>query len=223
MVEWKTSTGLVDYQGAVAAMETRVAAIRAGTEPELVWLLEHPPLYTKGTSAKAGGLLDAGRFPVYETGRGGEYTYHGPGQRVGYVMLDLKKRAGVRCQVSGKDSINSVPDLRAFVQGLEQWIIAVLGEFGVEGFAREGRIGVWTVTPESKEAKIAAQGIRVRGGVSYHGVAINVNPDLSHYAGIVPCGIRDFGVTSLSALGKDVSMQALDNVLKNTFPKVFGS
>jgi lipoyl(octanoyl) transferase len=201
-------------------MEEHVAAIRAGQAAERIWLLEHAPLYTRGTSAKTADLLDA-RFPVYEAGRGGEYTYHGPGQRVAYVMLDLKKRYAP-----------GVPDIRDFVRRLERWIIAALAELGVEAFTREGRIGVWvdrgagsrlqaSGSNNASEAKVAALGIRVRRGVSYHGVAVNVNPDLSHYGGIVPCGIREYGVTSLERLGVTADMRALDAALKKTFDAVF--
>lgn len=226
-MQWQTSPGLTDYAQAVAFMEARAAAIRAGEADELVWLVEHPPLYTAGSGAKASGLLDASRLPVYETGRGGEYTYHGPGQRVAYVMLDLQQR--------GKD-------LRRYVQQLEQWLIQTLATFGVEGFTREGRIGVWVNIPQAvcrsqevpsrrsadqsgvqltSEAKIAAIGIRVRQWVSYHGIALNVAPDLSHYEGIVPCGISDYGVTSLQQLGVDASMQEVDAALRECFETVF--
>ena len=178
-----------------------MADMIAGNADEMVWLLEHPPLYTSGTSAKPSDLIEQ-RFPVYETGRGGEFTYHGPGQRIGYVMLDLKKRERM--------------DVRAYVKSLEQWIIATLAEFGVAAFTREGRIGVWVDKPKGGEAKIAALGIRVRKWVTFHGISINVNPDLSHYAGIVPCGIREYGVTSLKALGIDASMEEVDTALKQT-------
>lgn len=180
--------------------------MRAGEADELIWLVEHPPLYTAGTSAKGADLLSE-RFPVYETGRGGQFTYHGPGQRIAYVMLDLKKRG---------------QDIRAFVKQLETWIIRTLGAFGVEGFTRDGRIGVWVNTPTGGEAKIAALGIRVQGWVTSHGIAINLNPDLSHYAGIVPCGIREFGVTSLSDLQAGVTMDQLDAALERAFIEVFG-
>ncbi len=176
---------------------------------ETVWLLEHPPLYTAGTSAKEGDLLERARFPVYASGRGGQYTYHGPGQRVGYVMLDLKSRYAP-----------AVPDLRDYVQKLERWLILTLDQFGVRGELREGRIGIWVATPYG-EKKIAALGVRVRSGVSFHGVALNVCPDLSHFSGIVPCGIREHGVTSLRDLGVKVSMDAVDQVLKGTFADVF--
>lgn len=205
--EWTISEGLVPYEVALEAMEARVARMLAGDAGEQVWLLEHPPLYTGGTSAKASDLLSA-PFPVYETGRGGQYTYHGPGQRVGYVMLDLKARGA--------------QDVRLYVQKLEAWIIGVLAEFGVKGELREGRIGVWVVEPSGRESKIAALGIRVKQWVTYHGIAINVNPDLSHYAGIVPCGIKEHGVTSLHALGVSASMAEVDAALKRQFAKLFG-
>ena len=203
-MEWTISPQPIEYPDAITAMEARVEAIRAGSADEQVWLLEHPPLYTAGTSARAEDLLEA-RFPVYQSGRGGQFTYHGPGQRVAYVMLDLKRR------------YEGTPDLRHYVWALEAWLIRTLAECGVEGGRREGRIGIWVATPEG-DAKIAALGVRVRNGVSYHGVALNVNPDLSHFAGIVPCGIRDFGVTSLAALEKEVTMRALDDVLKSSWP-----
>ena len=176
---------------------------------ELVWLLEHPPLYTAGTSAKEGDLLDTARFPVYRTGRGGQFTYHGPGQRVGYVMLDVKTRYAP-----------AVPDLRDYVQKLERWLIETLAEFGVKGELRDGRIGIWVATPGG-EKKIAALGVRVKRGVSYHGVALNVNPDLSHFSGIVPCGIREHGVTSLYQLGAEADMVAVDAVLQEKFSLIF--
>ncbi len=207
-IEWKTSPGLIEYPHAVETMERRAEAIARGEAPEMVWLLEHPPLYTAGTSAKKTDLLDHARFPVYETGRGGQYTYHGPGQRVAYVLLNLKQRNGM--------------DVRRYVQQLEQWLIATLARFGVEGFTREGRIGVWAVK-NGQEAKIAALGIRVRRWVTYHGVALNVAPDLSHYAGIVPCGIGDYGVTSLEKLGVKASMEKVDAALKEEFSKLFCS
>lgn len=200
-MEWEITPGLVPYPEALARMEARVAAIRGEGASDLVWLLEHPPLYTAGTSAKASDLLDP-RFPVYQAGRGGEYTYHGPGQRVAYVMIDLKKR-------------QAVPDIKKYVRQLEEWIIRALSEFGVTGERRDGRVGIWVATPDGHEAKIAAIGVRVRRWVAYHGIAINVNPDLSHFEGIVPCGIRDYGVTSLSVLlGRDVSMADVDAALK---------
>lgn len=198
----------VPYEDAVRAMEDRVAGIRAGTAQEMIWLLEHPPLYTAGTSAKAGDLLNP-HFPVHETGRGGQYTYHGPGQRVGYVMLDLKNR-------------QRQPDIRQFVGQLEEWIIRSLAHFGVKGERRDGRVGIWVDEGGMKESKIAAIGVRVRHWVTYHGIAINVDPDLSHYAGIVPCGIREHGVTSLARiLNRPVSMAGLDEALKAEWNGVF--
>ena len=218
-VEWAVSDGYVGYEAAVAAMEARAAAIATGEAGELVWLLEHPPLYTAGVSSKDGDLLDAARFPVHRSGRGGQFTYHGPGQRVAYVMLDLNQR--------GKD-------VRTFVRGLEQWIIGALGEFGVPADVREGRVGVWVV-PESRsaasgmtssgaarEAKIAAIGVKVRKWVSFHGISLNVEPDLSHFTGIVPCGIADHGVTSLVDLGVPATMDEADAALKTSFGRVFG-
>jgi len=202
---WKTSTEAVDYDEAVAFMEGHVAAIREAREEEMVWLLEHPPLYSGGTSARENDLLEA-RFPVYKTGRGGEYTYHGPGQRVAYVMLDLKARG---------------QDVRKHVWRLEEWIIRTLAGFGVKGERRCDRIGVWVVLPDGSEKKIAAIGVRVRKWVTYHGIAINVHPDLSHYSGIVPCGIAGFGVTSLHDLGINVSLEEVDAVLKETFGEIF--
>ncbi|EJN05896.1 lipoyl(octanoyl) transferase LipB [Phyllobacterium sp. YR531] len=214
-VEWKVAEGLTDYDSALAFMEERVAAIREGAAPELVWLVEHPPLYTAGTSAKQGDLLTADRFPVYATGRGGEYTYHGPGQRVAYVMLDLKRRR---------------EDIRAFVTALEQWIISTLGSFNVKGERREDRVGVWVTRPERPalpdgspaEDKIAAIGIRLRKWVSFHGISINVEPELAHFDGIVPCGVRGHGVTSLVDLGLPVEMHDLDHALLSSFENVFG-
>lgn len=209
-MEWKITADLVPYPDALATMAERVTALQNGTAEELTWLVEHPPLYTAGTSAKGADLLASRGFPVYETGRGGQYTYHGPGQRVAYVMRDLKRHAGA-----------AGPDLRAYVKDLERWIILTLAEFGVEGFLAEGRIGVWVKTPAG-EAKIAALGVRVQKWVTSHGIALNVAPDLSHYAGIVPCGIREFGVTSLAAMGVDASMDAVDTVLRAQFTKLFG-
>lgn len=206
-IEWRTSEGLVPYPEALALMEERVAAIREGRSPELVWLLEHPPLYTAGTSADPKELIDPDRFPVYAAGRGGRYTYHGPGQRVVYLMLDLKRRGG---------------DIRRFVQEIEDWVIRSLARFGVKGEIREGRVGIWVVLPDGSEAKIGAIGVRVRRWVSYHGVAINLNPDLGHFQGIVPCGISEHGVTSLHALGAEVDMAELDAALRASFAEVFG-
>jgi lipoyl(octanoyl) transferase len=208
MIEWKSENNPVAYDFAVETMEKRVADIRSGNAPELVWLLEHPPLYTAGTSAKEGDLLST-QFPVFKTGRGGEYTYHGPGQRVAYVMLDLKKHQG------------NIPDVRAYVCALEGWIIRTLGTLDVKGERRAGRIGIWVDQGAGKEDKIAAIGIRIRHWVTYHGIAINVNPDLSHFNGIVPCGIREHGVTSLHDLGKSIAMDRLDMKLKENFPDNF--
>jgi lipoyl(octanoyl) transferase len=209
--EWRVSAARVPYPAAVAAMEARVAAIRAGTASELVWILEHPPLYTAGTSAKDADLLDAGGLPVYRSGRGGQYTYHGPGQRVVYLMLDLRRR---------------VPDLRAYVVALEEWLIATLGAFNVTAVARPApRIGLWVARPDKgagAEDKIAAIGVRVRGWVAYHGISLNVEPDLSRYAGIVPCGIRDSGATSLVDLGRPAGLDEADAALLENFPAVFG-
>ena len=213
--EWRISDGLVPYAEALATMEARVADIRAGRAGELVWLLEHPPLYTAGTSAHVEDLIEPDRFPVFAAGRGGEYTYHGPGQRVAYVMLDLKRRR---------------EDVRAFVAALEQWIIDTLAAFNVRGERREDRVGVWVVRPDRPslpdgspaEDKIAAIGIRLRRWVSFHGIAINVEPDLGHFSGIVPCGVSDHGVTSLVDLGLPVTMADLDLALKSAFEDVFG-
>ncbi len=199
-IEWRIAPAPVEYEAAVRAMEERVAAIRAGTAPELVWLLEHPPLYTAGTSARAEDLVEA-IFPVHRTGRGGQFTYHGPGQRVGYVMLDLRRRG---------------LDLKTYVRGLEAWLIATLAEFGVTGERRAGRVGIW-IDEGGRESKIAAIGVRVRHWVSYHGVSLNLDPDLGHYRGIVPCGIREHGVTSLRALGHTATMADLDGALKRGF------
>ncbi len=210
-LEWRVEEALVPYPEAVAAMEQRVAAIRAGTAPELVWLLEHPPLYTAGTSARDEDLLAPGRFPVYRTGRGGQFTYHGPGQRVAYVMLDLKRRG---------------PDVRKFVTDLEEWLIRTLARFNVVGERRQGRVGIWVDRErhrgtESREDKIAAIGVRVRHWVTYHGIALNVEPDLSHFEGIVPCGIAGHGVTSLVDLGLPVTLPDVDVALKASFEEVF--
>lgn len=216
MVEWRIDYNPVDYSTAVLDMERRVAGIRSESPEdradELVWLLEHPPLYTAGTSAKAKDLLNP-LFPIYKSGRGGEYTYHGPGQRIAYVMLDLKKRN---------------PDIRAYIYKLEEWIIAALKDFGVNGERREGRVGIWVDMQDyggkkGDESKIAAIGVRLRKWVTYHGIAINLNPDLSHFSGIVPCGISDYGVTSLHALGKTkITTGDVDAALRKNFPKVFG-
>jgi lipoyl(octanoyl) transferase len=209
-VEWALSSGYVDYPAAEAAMEARVAAIAAGEAEELVWLLEHPPLYTAGVSAKDDDLLAPDRFPVHRTGRGGQFTYHGPGQRVAYVMLDLNRR--------GKD-------VRGFVHGLEDWIIGALDRFGVEAGMREGRVGVWVERKGagwSREDKIAAIGVKVRKWVSFHGISLNVEPDLDHFGGIVPCGISEHGVTSLVDLGVLATMDEADDALKSSFQRVFG-
>ena len=208
-VEWAVSTSPIEYVPAVRAMELRADAIAAHGTPELVWLLEHPPLFTAGSSARAEELLDPRRFPVHQTGRGGRFTYHGPGQRVVYVMLDVKRREG---------------DVRAFVAALERWIIAALAELGVAGETREGRVGIWVRRPErgpQAEDKIAAIGLRLRKWVSLHGLSLNVDPDLSHYDAIVPCGVRGHGVTSLADLGVAASMEAVDNVLRGTFERCF--
>ncbi|EPX78864.1 lipoyl(octanoyl) transferase LipB [Salipiger mucosus] len=214
MVEWITSDGLTGYPEAVAFMEERAGAIARGEADEAVWLVEHPPLYTAGTSARPEDLRDAQRFPVYETRRGGQFTYHGPGQRVVYVMLDLNRRGR---------------DVRRFVQMLEAWVIAALDEFNVTGHIREGRVGVWVERPEKPrlpdgsmaEDKVAAIGIRLRRWVSFHGISINVEPDLEHFSGIVPCGITDHGVTSLVDLGLPVTLPDLDVALRRSFDEVF--
>ena len=239
-MEWKIATTPIAYPDALAEMAARVAEIQTGQADELVWLVEHPPLYTLGTSAKAGDVL-GNIIPSFETGRGGQVTYHGPGQRVVYLMLDLKKRAAAK---------GTEPDLRAYVKQLEQWIILTLAEFGIESFTREGRVGVWVSTNveserrvaegeplaagvseakgtkspllvNSHEAKIAALGVRVQKWVTSHGIAINVHPDLSHYAGIIPCGIRAFGVTSMRQMGVDVGMDAVDAALISQWKKIF--
>lgn len=204
---WRVSDTLVPYPDALDAMERRVAAIRDGTAGELVWLLVHPPLYTAGTSAQDSDLLDAGGFPVYRTGRGGQYTYHGPGQRVAYVMLDLSKRGR---------------DVRRFVHDLEEWVIRALARFNVRGERREGRVGIWVPREGGREDKIAAVGIRLRRWVSFHGIAINVDPELSHFTGIVPCGVREHGVTSMHDLGIPVTMPDVDVALRDAFEEVFG-
>lgn len=209
-VEWRVSDELVDYDAAVAEMERRAAAIAEGRAPELVWLLEHPPLYTAGTSANAADLVQPDRFPVYASGRGGQYTYHGPGQRIAYAMLDLKRRK---------------PDLRAYVAGLESWLIATLDRFGVRGERRDDRVGVWVRRPDrgpTSEDKIAAIGVRVKRWATMHGLALNVEPDLTHYAGIVPCGVRDHGVTSLADLGRVAAMPEVDMALRKAFEEIFG-
>ncbi|RVU21683.1 lipoyl(octanoyl) transferase LipB [Methylobacterium oryzihabitans] len=209
-VAWAVHEGLLDYREAEAAMEARVAAIAAGAAPELVWLVEHPPLYTAGTSARDEDLVAPDRFPVHRTGRGGQFTYHGPGQRVAYVMLDLDRR---------------LPDLRRYVAALEAWLIATLDEFNVIGERREDRVGVWVRRPEKGagvEDKIAAIGIRVRRWVTFHGISLNVEPDLGHFDGIVPCGVRAHGVTSLVDLGRLVTMPEVDSVLRARFEEIFG-
>lgn len=214
MPEWITSDGLTDYLSAVAQMEARAEAIAAGQADELIWLVEHPPLYTAGTSAKPADLVEPDRFPVYPVGRGGQYTYHGPGQRVIYTMLDVKARG---------------QDVRCFVRELEKWVIDTLAEFNVKGEIRPGRVGVWVTRPDKapnpdgtpREDKIAAIGIKLRRWVSFHGISINVEPDLSHFDGIIPCGIREHGVTSLVDLGLPVSMADLDAALMATFPRRF--
>ena len=206
-LEWRTASAPVDYPAALAAMEARVAAVRSGSAPELVWLLEHPPLYTAGTSARVEDLLEPARFPVYRAGRGGQFTYHGPGQRVAYVMLDLKRRG---------------PDIRAFVHSLEAWLIRALDRFGVAGERRDGRVGIWVPRDGGREDKIAAIGIRVRQWVTFHGISLNVRPDLSHFAGIVPCGVRGNGMTSLADLGVPVEMAEVDAALRDAWREVFG-
>ena len=254
-IEWTISNNPIAYEDALAVMEDTVADIRAGTSPEQIWLLEHPPLYTAGTSAKASDLIDA-KFPVHETGRGGQYTYHGPGQRVGYVMLDLKKQAKNRGlsreggnlqdpRLHGESNpLKPVPDIKRYVCDLEQWIIDTLQEFDIKGERREGRVGIWVKTPhpssqgsdtlsraerEEKatpeqgegemfiDKKIAAIGVRVRHWVTYHGISINLNPDLDAFSGIVPCGISDAGVTSFEDLGVDATMEELDLALQKNF------
>lgn len=210
-VEWLIAPDLVPYPDAVTFMEARVAAIAAGKADECIWLLEHPPLYTAGTSANPADLISPDRFPVFRTGRGGEYTYHGPGQRIAYVMLDLNRRGA---------------DIRRFVATLEDWIIATLSDFGVTGERREDRIGVWVRRPErgaDAEDKIAAIGIRVRRWVTFHGISLNIAPDLDHYSGIVPCGVRQHGVTSLRDLGVDATLDEVDQALKRRFAEVFGA
>ncbi|WP_255453259.1 lipoyl(octanoyl) transferase LipB [Paracoccus shanxieyensis] len=213
MTDWITAPGLTDYQKAVAFMEARAAAIAAGEANELIWLVEHPPLYTAGTSAQAADLLRP-RFPVHESGRGGQYTYHGPGQRVVYVMLDLNRRGR---------------DIRAFVKSLENWVIDALAEFNVTGQIRDGRVGVWVQRPDKaalpdgsmREDKIAAIGVKLRRWVSFHGISVNVEPDLGHYDGIVPCGIAEHGVTSLVDLGHPVELADLDVALMRAFARNF--
>lgn len=212
---WEVTDGLTDYEFAIAKMEEIAGSIRMAGTPERVWLVEHQPLYSGGTSAKSSDLLQADRFPVFKSGRGGQYTYHGPGQRVVYVMLDLDRRK---------------PDIRSFVAALEEWIIATLADFNIRGERREDRVGVWVERPEKPrlangavaEDKIAAIGIRIRRWVSFHGIAINVDPDLEHYSGIVPCGVSGYGVTSLADLGQPIAMTELDIALKRNFETIFG-
>ena len=214
-VEWRVEPGLTDYATALAMMEARANAIRAGEAGEQVWLVEHAPLYTAGTSARAADLLEPDRFPVFDAGRGGEYTYHGPGQRVAYVMLDLKRRR---------------EDVRAFVTALEDWVIGALDRVNVRGEKRDGRVGVWVARPDKPplpdgspaEDKIAAIGVRLRRWVSFHGIAINIEPDLGHFSGIVPCGITGYGVTSLVDLGLPITMAEFDVTLKQAFADIFG-
>ena len=206
-VTWEVAQAPVDYTSAHERMKARAAAIAAGAAGELIWLLEHPPLYTAGTSANPADLVAPDRFEVHHTGRGGQYTYHGPGQRVGYAMLDLRKRGR---------------DVSAFVRGLEQWIIDALAEFDVTAERRCGRVGVWVVKDNGDEEKIAAIGVRLKKWVSFHGISINLDPDLTHFGGIVPCGIREHGVASLASLGRKASMEDLDNALKTSFEAIFG-
>jgi len=206
-LEWIVSDAPVAYPDALEFMEKRVAEIRAGTAPEAVWLLEHPPLYTAGTSAKPADLLQPDRFPVYEAGRGGQYTYHGPGQRVAYVMLDLQKRGR---------------DVRCFVRDLEEWVIQTLAQFGVKGEIREGRVGIWVDRGLGREDKIGAIGVRVRRWVTFHGISLNIDPDLSHFGGIVPCGISQYGVTSLWDLGHTPTRDEVDIALRHYFLEQFG-
>ena len=200
-VEWQVSPGLTDYEAAAADMDARAEAIRAGTAGERIWLLEHAPLYTAGTSADPAELIDP-RFPVHKTGRGGRYTYHGPGQRVGYIQLDLNERGR---------------DVRCFVHALEQWVIGALARLGVAARAIDGRVGIWVDTPAG-EAKIGAIGVRVRRWVTLHGFSVNVDPDLDHFAGIVPCGLSEFPVASLASIGNNASLGALDSALRETLP-----
>jgi lipoyl(octanoyl) transferase len=205
-IEWRISTIPVDYEPAVEEMEARVAAIRAGAAPEFVWLLEHPPLYTAGTSAGAEDLLDQYYLPVHRTGRGGRYTYHGPGQRIAYVLLDLTRRDR---------------DVRCHVHRLEEWMIRALARFDIRGERRDGRVGIWIARLGGQEEKIAAIGVRVRRWVTYHGIALNVDPELDHYRGIIPCGIAEYGVTSLARLGVGATMDEVDRTLQATFCEIF--
>jgi len=206
--EFKTSSELIAYPNSMDFMEARVHDIINGEKSDLVWLLEHPPLYTAGTSAKNADLLDANKFPVFDAGRGGEHTYHGPGQRIAYVMLNLKERH------------NNKPDLKKYVSQLEQWIINSLARLSVKGEKREGRVGIW-VCNKQKEEKIAAIGIRVRKWVTFHGISLNINPDLSHFSGIVPCGLKEYGITSLEKLGVKVTGKEIDEILEQEFQKIF--
>jgi lipoyl(octanoyl) transferase len=210
--EWRIDDALTEYPDALAAMQARVAAIRAGTAPELVWLVEHPPLYTAGTSAKPAELTDPDRFPTFKAGRGGQWTYHGPGQRTAYVMLDLNRPHG------------RVPaqDVRCFVHGLEEWLVRTLDRFNVKGERREGRVGIWVANPATgAESKIGAIGVRITRWVSWHGVALNVEPNLAHFGGIVPCGLSQYGVTSLAALGIPASLHDADVALRAAWGEVF--
>ena len=207
-IAWRISDTPVSYPAAVAAMEARAAEIADSHAGELVWLLEHPPLYTAGTSAKTTDLLAPARFPVFATGRGGQFTYHGPGQRVGYVMMDLRRRGN---------------DVRRFVHDLEEWLIRTLDAFNVRGERREGRVGIWVARKGGRDDKIAALGIRVRRGVSFHGISLNVDPDLEHFSGIVPCGIQEHGVTSLADLGLTATLMDVDLALREAFEQVFGA
>lgn len=205
-IEWRISDTLVPYEEAETAMAERVEAIHAGTAPELVWLLEHPPLYTAGTSARSADLIEPALFPVHRTGRGGQYTYHGPGQRVGYVMLDLKKRRA---------------DVRAYVHDLEEWLIHTLARFNLKGERRAGRVGIWIDEGGGRESKIAAIGVRIRHWVTFHGVSLNIDPDLTHYRGIVPCGVSEHGMTSLAAQGVIASAPEVDAALRSAFTDIF--
>jgi len=212
-LDWRISEGLTDYPEALATMQARVAAIREGRAGELAWLVEHPPLYTAGTSARPDDLLTDARFPTFSAGRGGQWTYHGPGQRIAYIMLDLSRPHG---QVRARD-------VRAYVHGLEAWLIATLDDFGLRGERREGRVGIWIADRMAgTEAKIAAIGVRVTRWVSWHGIALNVEPALDHFAGIVPCGVREHGVTSLAALGITATMADVDVALRRNWDRVFG-
>jgi len=206
-VEWKVSSSPVEYPAAIETMEKRVNDIHLRKCPELVWLLEHPPIYTAGTSAKEEDLLEKNRFPIHHTGRGGQFTYHGPGQRIAYAMLDLKTRNN--------------QDIKNYVYNLEEWIINTLQHFDIEGFRRKDRIGIWVIDNDQNEAKIAALGMRVRKWVTYHGIAINISPNLDHFSGIVPCGIKKYGITSFEKLGKSTTQKNIDNALQEEFQKIF--